>query len=389
MLFRTPSRSICQEIGKLNDTSNDALNDKFPGVHLGRLAGLLSTVTAISLSASACSSPTPSNSDSTAATAATTTESTPVVPTAAGIQIDGSSTVFPITEAIAKQYQQELGSKATAVSSKFSGTGGGFKKFCAGETDISSASRPISKQELDACSKAGVRFIELPIAFDALTIVVNPQNTWAQDITVEELKKIWEPAAQGKITTWKQVRPSYPDQPLKLFGPGKDSGTFDYFTEVTTGKAIGSRTDYTASEDDKQLVQGVEKDPNALGYFGFAYYEQEQQRLKALAVDSGKGAVLPSRETVEKAKYQPYARPLFIYVNVTSAQRRPGVQAFVDFYIKSAKTVVPTVGYIPLPDEGYHLTSVHFYRGKVGTVFEGVPQPNLTIGELLRKQAVF
>jgi phosphate transport system substrate-binding protein len=355
-----------------------------------RLTTLTGAIVAIALGA--CSSPTSVTSPPPAATdAASTTaqEVTPLMPTAAGIQIDGSSTVFPITEAITKAYQATPAGKTVTIGSKFSGTGGGFKKFCAGETDISSASRPILKAELAACSQAGVRFIELPIAFDALTIVVNPQNTWAQDITVEELKKIWEPAAQGKITTWQQVRASYPNQPLKLFGPGKDSGTFDYFTEVTMGKDGGSRTDYTASEDDNQLVQGVENDPNALGYFGFAYYEREQQRLRALAVDGGKGAVLPSREAVEKAKYQPYARPLFIYVNVTSAQQRPGVQEFVDFYIKSAKTVVPTVGYIPLPDEGYHLTSVHFFRGKVGTVFEGVPQPNLTITELLRKQAVF
>ncbi len=350
-----------------------------------RLAGAMGIVIALVLNG--CSNPASVSSES--PTAASAVAIVPKVPTASGIQIDGSSTVFPITEAIAKAYQQSTGGKAVAVTSKFSGTGGGFKKFCAGETDISSASRPISKMEMADCSQAGVRFIELPIAFDALTLVVNPKNTWAQDITVAELKKIWEPAAQGKITTWKQVRDSYPDQPLKLFGPGKDSGTFDYFTEVVTGKDGGSRTDYTASEDDTQLVRGVEQDPNALGYFGFAYYEKEAQRLKALAVDSGKGAVLPSRTAVEKAQYQPFARPLFIYVNVAAAQQRPGVKDFVDFYIKSAKTVVPTVGYIPLPDEGYQLTSVHFYRGKVGTVFDGMPQPNLTISELLRKQAVF
>ncbi|MGA7932506.1 MAG: PstS family phosphate ABC transporter substrate-binding protein [Kovacikia sp.] len=311
----------------------------------------------------------------------------PVLASNETIRIDGSSTVFPITDAIAKAYDQK-NKNGIQVQVGISGTTGGFEKFCAGQTDISNASRPISSQEMEACKKASVAYIELPIAFDALTIAVNPQNDWAKDITLEELKRIWEPAAQGKITNWRQVRPTYPSRPLKLFGPGKDSGTFDYFTEVTLGQVDRSRADYTGSEDDNVLVQGVSQDPNALGYFGFAYYEANQSRLKALAVDAGKGAVSPSREAVEKAQYQPFARPLFIYINFQSAQKLH-VRAFVEYYLQNAKRLVASVGYIPLPEEGYHLSYVHFQRGKVGTVFKGVPQPNLTIGELLRKQAVF
>jgi phosphate transport system substrate-binding protein len=317
--------------------------------------------------------------------------SNPAVPTARGIQIDGSSTVFPISDAIAKEYKKSQGDKAAPVTVGFSGTGGGFRKFCAGETDISNASRPILKEEMEACNQKGVRYIELPIAFDALTIAVNPQNTWAQDITIAELRKIWEPAAQGKITNWKQIRASYPDRPLKLYGAGKDSGTFDYFNEVTSGKPKESRTDYTASENDNELVAGVSKDPNALGYFGFSYYEDNQNQLKALAVDYGKGqgVVTPSREAVEKARYRPFSRPLFIYVNALATQQKPELREFVLFYVRNAKRVVEAVNYIPLPDEGYRLSELHFYRGKVGTVFGGIPQPDVTIGELLRKQAVF
>lgn len=303
------------------------------------------------------------------------------------VRINGSSTVFPITDAIAKEYNR-VNDKHIQVKVGISGTGGGFRKFCAGETDISDASRPITQEEMKACDQAGIRFYELPIAFDALTVVVNPNNTWANDITVEELKKVWEPAAQGKITNWKQIRASYPDKPLRLFGPGRDSGTFDYFTEVTVGKD-DSRTDYVASEDDNTLVQGVRQDPNALGYFGFAYYEANQNQLKALAIDDGKGAILPARETVEKAQYQPLSRPLFIYVNYKSAQDKPEVVAFTNFYLANAKRLVSSVGYIPLPDEGYHIADVHFTVGKVGTVFAGQPQPNLTIGELLRRQKAF
>jgi phosphate transport system substrate-binding protein len=303
------------------------------------------------------------------------------------IQIDGSSTVFPITEAIVKEFSQH--NQKVKINNKFSGTGGGFKKFCQGETNISSASRPILRKEMEACRQSGTAYIELPIGFDALTVVVNRQNNWANGITVIELKQLWEPAAQGKVKTWRQVRASWPARPIKLFGPGKDSGTYDYFAEVVTGKDAGSRSDYTASENDNDLVQGVSKDPEALGYFGFAYYESNRSKLKALGVDNGQGTVLPSRETVEKAQYQPFSRPLFIYVNSKAAQDKPEIRAFVDFYLTNSQRLVNSVGYIPLPEEGYRLSFLHFQRGKVGTVFGGTPQPNLTIGQLLRKQAAF
>ncbi|NJR39638.1 MAG: PstS family phosphate ABC transporter substrate-binding protein [Leptolyngbyaceae cyanobacterium CSU_1_4] len=338
-----------------------------------------------------CSAPNSADSNQTQAATTPPEISTPAVPTARSIQMDGSSTVFPISEAIAKEYRKSKGERALPINIEFSGTTGGFRKFCAGETDISNASRPILKEEMAACNQQGVRYIELPVAFDALTIAVNPQNTWAKDVTVAELKKAWEPAAQGKITTWKQIRDSYPDRPLKLYGAGQDSGTFDYFNEVTNGNANASRTDYTASENDNELVAGVSQDINALGYFGFSYFEDNQDQLKALAVDYGKGqgAVLPSREAVEKATYRPFARPLFIYINVAAIQQKPELQEFVLFYVRNAKRVSEAAQFIPLPDAGYRLSELHFYRGKVGTVFEGIPQPDVTIEELLRKQATF
>jgi phosphate transport system substrate-binding protein len=312
-----------------------------------------------------------------------------IAPAAGKVIVDGSSTVYPITSAIAKNYSTTAEGGKAPTDVQFSGTSAGFRKFCAGETDISNASRPILVKEMEACNQAGVRFIELPVAFDALTIAVNPANTWAADITIAELKKMWEPAAQGKITNWKQIRASYPDRPLKLFGAGKDSGTFDYFNEVVMGDPKQTRTDYTGSEDDEVIAGGIKNDPAALGYLPFAYFERHDKELKALGIDSGRGAVVPTRETVETAKYQPFSRPLFIYVNAKSVQTKPEVQAFVDYYLKNAKAVVPQVGYVPLPEEGYRLATLQFQRGEIGTVFQGVPQPDVTIEELLRRQAVF
>ncbi len=304
------------------------------------------------------------------------------------IAIDGSSTVYPITQKMVAEYQTSK-KKPIDIEVEFSGTGGGFDKFCRGETDINDASRPIQLEEMKACNSSEVRYIELPIAFDALTVVVNPQNDWLDSITIEELDKIWSPDAEGKITRWNQVRESFPDRPLNLYAPGKDSGTFDYFTEAVVGEAGASRTDYTASEDDDVLVKGISQDPNALGYFGLAYYEQRANEMKAVAVDSGKGAVLPSQETVEEAQYQPLSRPLFIYINVASAQKNQALREFIDFYLSQAPALVSEVGYVPLPEEAYHIDRVTFNKGEVGTVFEGQSQFNLTIPELLRKQARF
>ncbi len=243
------------------------------------------------------------------------------------IKIDGSSTVYPITQKVAEEYQSNR-EKPVDIAVEFSGTGGGFDKFCRGETDINNASRPIQTDEMAACNNSEVRYIELPIAFDALTVVVNPKNDWLDSLTVEELAKIWSPEAEGEITRWNQVRDSFPDRPLNLYAPGEDSGTYDYFTEAIVGTSGASRTDYTASEDDDVLVREVSQDPNALGYFGLAYYEQRANDMKAVAVDSGKGAVVPSVATVEQAQYQPLSRPLFIYVNAASAQKNSALRQF-------------------------------------------------------------
>ena len=264
------------------------------------------------------------------------------------INIDGSSTVYPITEAVAEEFKKVYPDVKVAVA--LSGTGGGFKKFVRGETDINDASRPISHYEDSVAKANGIEYIELIVAYDGLVVVVNPKNTWCNDIKVEELKKIWEPEAQGKITHWNQIRPEWPNQPLHLYGAGVESGTYDYFTEAIVGKAHSSRGDYTASEDDNVLVQGVLSDVNALGFFGFAYYEENKDKLKLVAVDNGNGPVLPSVETVKNKTYSPLSRPLFIYINNKAAERKE-VQEFVSFYLDKITSLVPEVGYIPLNND--------------------------------------
>ena len=303
------------------------------------------------------------------------------------VKVDGSSTVFPITEAVAEEFQASV-KNSVRVTAGISGTGGGFKKFCRGEIDISDASRPILKKEIDACKEAGVQFIELPVAYDALTVVVNPSNNWANTLTVAELKKIWEPDAQGKIMNWNQVRSSFPDTPIKLYGAGADSGTFDYFTEAINGKSKASRGDYTASEDDNVLVQGVSKDKGALGYFGYAYYGENQKKLKAVDIDGGKGPVKPSPKSVEDNTYQPLSRPIFIYVSKKSAEK-PEVKQFVEFYLKNAPTLIKAVKYIPLPAKAYDVALGHFQKGRVGTVFGGEASVGLKIEDLLAREAKF
>jgi len=302
------------------------------------------------------------------------------------VKIDGSSTVFPITEAVAEEFQKSK-KGAIKVTVGISGTGGGFKKFCRNEIDISDASRPILKKEMDDCKAAGVEYYELPVAFDALTVVVNPKNGFIKQLTVAEMKKMWEPAAQGKVTKWNQVNAAWPDAPMKLFGPGADSGTFDYFTEAVVGKSKSSRGDFTASEDDNVLVQGVSRDTNALGYFGYAYYVENKDKLKAVPIVNEKGqAVLPSLEAVEKGTYTPLARPIFIYVNAKSLAK-PEVKEFVQYYMTNGAKLAKEVKYVPLPANAYKVAWDHVQKGKKGTVFGGVAEVGITIEELLRREA--
>ena len=303
------------------------------------------------------------------------------------VKIDGSSTVFPITEGVAEDFQKAK-KGAVKVTVGISGTGGGFKKFCRAETDIQNASRPILKKEMDDCKAAGVEYFELPVAFDALTVVMNPKNAFLKQITVEELKKIWEPAAQGKVTRWNQVNPAWPDAPIKLFGAGADSGTFDYFTEAINGKSKASRGDFTASEDDNVLVQGVSQDVNALGYFGYAYYAENQAKLKAVPIveKAGKPGVAPSEQTVLSGAYQPLSRPIFIYVNA-KALSKPEVKEFVEYFMKEGSKIAKEVKYVPLPAKAYTMNLEHLAKGKKGTVFGGTAEVGVTIDDLMKREA--
>jgi phosphate transport system substrate-binding protein len=302
------------------------------------------------------------------------------------VKIDGSSTVFPVTEAVAEDFQKAK-KGAIKVTVGISGTGGGFKKFCRGETDISNASRPILKQEMDDCKKAGITYVELPVAFDALTVVVNPKNTFIKQMTVAELRRMWEPSAQGKILTWNQVNPAWPNQPLKLFGAGADSGTFDYFTEAINGKSKSSRGDFTASEDDNVLVQGVSRDVNALGFFGFAYYVENKDKLRSVPIveKDGKPAVAPSHESVIDGSYQPLARPIFIYVNAKSLAK-PEVREFTNFYLANAAKLSTEVKYVPLPDRIYKAASARLSKIETGTVFAGHADVGVKVDELVSRK---
>jgi phosphate transport system substrate-binding protein len=300
------------------------------------------------------------------------------------IKIDGSSTVYPITEAVAEEFQKAKRG-AVKVTVGISGTGGGFKKFCRGETDISDASRPMLKKEIDVCKQQGIEYIELPVAYDGIAVVINPKNTWIKSLTVADLKKMWEPAAQEKVKKWKDVRPEWPDAPLKLFGPGADSGTFDYFTEAIMGKSKSSRGDFTASEDDNVLVQGISGDKNALGYFGLAYYEENKKKLKIVPIvnPATNKEVIPSLQTVKDGIYSPLSRPLFIYVN-KNALSRPEVKEFVDFYLKNADKLSRQVKYVPLPANAYKLATERFTKMKTGSMFGGEEKVGMKIEELLK-----
>ncbi len=302
------------------------------------------------------------------------------------IAIDGSSTVFPVAEAFAEEFQK-LTKGQIRVTVGISGTGGGFKKFCRGETDISNGSRPILKAEIEDCKKNGIEFIELPIAFDALTVAVSPKNNFIGNcITVAQLKKIWEPAAQGKIINWSDVDPKWPNTKISLFGAGADSGTFDYFTEAINGKAKATRSDFTASEDDNVLVQGIENDANSLGYIPYAYYAPHAKQMKALAIDGGRGCIFPSTEAVQRGEYNPLGRPLFIYVSRKSADK-PEVQQYIEFIMTKGSPLVAEVKYLPLPDAAYAHALKSFKDRRVGSVFGGVPEVGLSIEELMKREA--
>lgn len=309
---------------------------------------------------------------------------------AAMVKVDGSSTVFPITEAVAEEFQAAEKGK-TRVMVGISGTGGGFKKFCTKEVDVNDASRPIKPSEVELCKKNGVEFIELPIAYDGIAVVVNKKNNWASSMTVDDLKKIWEPKAQGKITRWNQVNPKWPNQELHLFGAGVDSGTYDYFTEAIVGKEHSSRGDFTSSEDDNVLVQGIATDQYALGFMGIAYFENNSDKVKGVPVDdnnpaNGKGPIAASYENVSKGTYQPLSRPLFIYVSKQSAGK-PEIQRFIKFYLDNAPGLSKEVGYISLPQEAYGLAQKRFDSRKTGSLFGGQgSQVGVKIEELLKKE---
>lgn len=351
-----------------------------------RLVSLASLVTLV-LGITSCgnnqASNTPSSGEANSASPAANTAASSNL--SGNVTVDGSSTVFPIAEAMAEEFQKANSNVRVTVGS--SGTGGGFKKFCAGETDISNASRPIKPSEVELCQKGNIEYIELPVSFDGLSVVVNPQNNFAQCLTVDELKKMWEPAAQGKITNWSQIRSGFPNQRLGLYGAGTDSGTYDYFTQAIVGEEGKSRGDYTASEDDNTLVQGVASDQNGLGFFGYAYYENNKDKVKLVAIDNGKGCVQPSPQTISDGTYQPLSRPEFIYVKKSAAQR-PEVKAFVDFFIAPEnKELISEVGYVPLPDDLLAEVQQRFEAGKVGSIFKGEgSQVDVSLADLLKQE---
>jgi phosphate transport system substrate-binding protein len=287
------------------------------------------------------------------------------------LKIDGSSTVYLISEAVAEDYKSVNSDLQITIGT--SGTGGGFKKFVNGEIDICDASRPIKPTEVEACKKNGIQFHELPIAYDGLAVVVNSKNTWVDKLTVSELKTLWGSAAQGKIMNWSQVRKGFPDKEIKLFGPGTDSGTFDYFCEAVNGGKENHRGDYTSSENDNQLVQGVASDEGSIGYFGLAYYEANKDQLKLVPIDDGNnengaGAIIPTMETVQNGIYAPLSRALFIYVN-DAAYKKPEVKGFLDYYIKNVPALAEEVGYIPLPGNLYTMVSQRMQNGAMGTLY--------------------
>ena len=289
------------------------------------------------------------------------------------IRIDGSSTVFPITEAVAEEFQKLH--RKVRVTVGISGTGGGFKKFTTGQTDINDASRPIKGKEKDKAAKNGIDYIDLPVAYDGLSVVINPKNDFLDYLTVTELRKIWQPGSTVK--NWNDVRPDWPNKPIKLYGPGADSGTFDYFTKKINGKSQASRSDYTASEDDNVLVMGVAGDTYSLGYFGYAYYKENQDKLKVVAIDGGDGPIKPSEKTINDGTYKPLSRPIFIYVS-NKAAKRPVIKTFVPFYLKNDAVLSKEVGYVPLPDTKYKQLLDQFEKWSATLVGKKSSEPKVS-----------
>ncbi len=312
------------------------------------------------------------------------------------ILIDGSSTVNPVVKVAAAEYLRQIDS-GIEMEVDISGTSGGFRKFIAKEIDIAGASRPINREEIKATKDYGIRYIEVPIAYDALTIAVNPDVTWTDSIKITELKTMWERAAEGKITTWNQIRPEWPNTPLKLFGAGRDSGTFDYFQDAVTGKKAGIRSDYVSSENDDELIHGIEQTPGALGFIPYAYFFKEGKKLKALAVQCdydavrdapvpGAPATLPSEEAVLSGAYTPFGRPMFLYVNAASLEAKPHLKDFLLFFLINADTFVDQVHYLSLPKISYARSIAALESKQIGTRFFGVPEIGLSVTDMIQRR---
>lgn len=301
------------------------------------------------------------------------------------IRIGGSSTVFPVMQAAIAAYQKGGAHRQVRFELKETGTSAGFRQFCSGQLPLANASRPINAKELKACAAKGVTFLELPIGFDAITVVVNPRNSWASSITTRELARLWNQGAAGSVKSWSQVNLDWPNRPIRLCGPGKDSGTYDYFNKAINGGEDNSRADYFASENDNDLVTCVAKNPDALGYFGFAYYQANAKRLKPLSIVGKRGAALPSVASVQKELYVPLSRPLFVYVNDRALRQRPELQKFVTYTIKNGLNLVRQAGYIPMPSSTYMLVETKLYRHVSGTAFGGDLPVGLTTGQALQR----
>ncbi len=312
------------------------------------------------------------------------------------ILIDGSSTVHPVVKIATDEFQRQM-DRDVVMKVEFSGTSAGFRKFVAAEIDVAGASRPIKREEIKVTKEYDIRYLEIPIAYDALTIAVHPEATWVESIRVSELKTMWERSAEGKITTWNQVRPEWPNTPIKLFGAGRDSGTYDYFQEVVAGKTVGLRSDYVGSENDDELIQGIGQTPGALGFIPYAYFMKEGKKLRALSVQwdydairgqpvQGAPTTYPSEEAVLRGSYMPFGRPLFLYVNLTSLEAKPHLKDFLQFFLINADTYVGQVHYLALPKISYARSIAGLETKKTGTRFYGSPEIGLSVYDMINRQ---